>query len=591
MPGSLSVVAELETYLDILYGGLEGYVYSPVLNRLDNRWVQKFFRWPKQREELISWITFVSVQFDVYIAPALFREKSARKDSALGAQVVWLEFDGQEQVDLTGLPEPSIRICTSSETHVHLYWKTDFLPPSIIESINRKLTYHLEADSSGWDIVQVLRPPNTYNWKRNLPVTMSSLPSTGAVGIAVTAEVFDFLKEPPPVISIDDVSIIPDALDVIASYSIPNHVRQLITQKTPPKGLRSTQLMQLGYALAELGMHHDEILSILLIADDRIEKFKGRSDQLIRLAEVASIALNKYTSNFAAPLYSPVELLETDFKLFSHWGHFVPVMGNIIVAGAPGVGKTQFSIQAACHIILERDFIGYGTQLGDGGKIIFFSLEMPAPGIQWIVKNQWESFTDIEKAILAEHLVFAIPTESLSFDQIERVLREIQPAGVMFDSLSSLSLEDMSSEKESKALAEWDRHLRHSYECFTWYVHHNRKATADNKSALGLSDLYGSYIYGAKWDSVLMLAKDKFYPAKTRYGKEVPLGIQRVDFMFQLNELEPPEQHGTQIGQLKTPKDISGQPTHSLETKSASPPETSATEPKPDIFGYGNHSH
>ena len=70
-----------------------------------------------------------------------------------------------------GLPAPTMLIQSGLPNHLHVYWKVerteDYQP---IEAINRQLAYLLKADSSGYDCNQVLRPPDTWNFKRDLPV-------------------------------------------------------------------------------------------------------------------------------------------------------------------------------------------------------------------------------------------------------------------------------------------------------------------------------------------------------------------------------------------------------------------------------------
>jgi hypothetical protein len=63
----------------------------------------------------------------------------------------------------------------------------------------------------------------------------------------------------------------------------------------------------------------------------------------------------------------------------------------------------------------------------------------------------------------------------------------------------------LSSEKETKAIFELDSRLRAAHGCFTWYIHHNRKAQADNKRPNKLADIYGSVHITSKPSTVITL--------------------------------------------------------------------------------------
>lgn len=168
-------VDDLDVYLDVLFDGLEGYVYSPIKGV---EFEQHWFSWPQERSSLKKHISDKTADGDVYISPAVYSTKRATKDAIKKIQCVWLEFDGTEQIDFRAVAIPNLIVQTSFSSHVHCYWrvgKADFLS---IEDTNRRLTYHLNADGSGWDATQLLRPPTTINHKRDLPVVLAHRDST-----------------------------------------------------------------------------------------------------------------------------------------------------------------------------------------------------------------------------------------------------------------------------------------------------------------------------------------------------------------------------------------------------------------------------
>ena len=161
---------DLSKFLNFLYEDQKGYIYvaskgeiNPATSKPD--WKQEFFSWPSSQQEIEDYIKTNSLEKDVYLAPAIFKGKQALKSRVKGSNVVWVEFDGQEQIDFDslGIPQPDCIIQSSSPTHLHCYWKIPFSTTDVVEGINRRLTYYLEADSSGWDANQVLRPPSSKN--------------------------------------------------------------------------------------------------------------------------------------------------------------------------------------------------------------------------------------------------------------------------------------------------------------------------------------------------------------------------------------------------------------------------------------------
>ncbi len=165
---------DLEKYIDFLYEGQHGFVYSPI--KKPDEWVSEFFAWPAERTKLLDHIRINGSDADIYICPSLFTKKEAKKDSFKSSKVVWVEFDGKEEISFKDVPEPNLIVQTSSDTHVHCYWEIEQINSSeSIDEINRRLTYYLQADSSGWDSTQLLRPPTTKNFKRSKQGTVPVL--------------------------------------------------------------------------------------------------------------------------------------------------------------------------------------------------------------------------------------------------------------------------------------------------------------------------------------------------------------------------------------------------------------------------------
>lgn len=166
---------DIEAFLDFLYGKTSGYVYSPT--KVPGEFAKNFFKWPDQRPDLVRHI-IANNQKNTYIAPALFRDgTSAQIENVLGSNVVWADFDGNSpsdsQLAKLGIPAPSLRVQSSVPGNEHLYWKFEQFETDLLtfQDLNRSIAYAADADSSGWDGNQVLRPVGSVNHKRKEPLT------------------------------------------------------------------------------------------------------------------------------------------------------------------------------------------------------------------------------------------------------------------------------------------------------------------------------------------------------------------------------------------------------------------------------------
>lgn len=539
---------DLRRFLYTLYGDNAGFVYSPIKTP-DGQWVQHFNHWPMEIASLEDWILTNGQESDVYISPSLFREKSAKKEYVIGTNTVWLEFDGQEELDLHSVPEPTARIQTSKEHHEHLYWSIPTSPVEVVEDINRRLTYHLEADSSGWDVNQVLRPPGTFNYKSNPPLPVKVVSFSGK---KYDLKSFDEVPAAPPLVNIETLAKLPHPEDVMSTHALPKELYELIVGGVDaPKGYRSTLLMHIGYKLAESGLNHQEIVAMLLFADEHVKKFHGRTDQLLRLAEIASIAINKVQTTPIVPVYDLAEFMALDLVFFSHWGDLLPNAGNLLLFGPPGVGKTSIAIQLMIALALNEDMFGEKVNFTEEKPLLFLSLEMPSPGFQKFLQGLLLHYPKNVQAKAASKIRIAAPGTRIPQGEIEKLIESINPSGVFFDTLSSMSQGRMSDEEEAQRLTNWDAELRSNYGFFTWYNHHNRKANADNKNPTKGQDVYGSYIYNAKFDSVISLhsvhsnnyTRWWFSPTKTRYGAEKVIELVRHDIYFAPKDLSIQKAH------------------------------------------------
>lgn len=492
---------ELEQYTEFVYGELTGYVYAPIKKSPDV-WEPKFYHWPEQRQEFHDWIrtngSDPKVQA-VYISPAVYKEPRATKDSIKHVQVAWVEFDGQEQIEFSKLgAPPNLIVQTSDSTHLHAYWKVDTNKPEIVEDINHRLTYFLDADTSGWDVTQILRPPNSWNRKPEYPEPFQVKLRSFIPGVWET-KTFDkapIVEQRSPTVPVEELL---DYKQVLKEAQLPLSLYRRVNSEKVKQGSRSEFLMKVAYDLVEERLEHLQVVTLLAHVDERVGKFTGRSDRMLRLTQIADVAFHRLAIEYQTVLYTLEDVLHHTDDLtwvFPGWLH---TSGFAILTSAPGVGKTQLCMQLATQLIANQPFLGKRAFTKREEKILFLSFEMDVRSLKYIISHQSKEWGELD------HGRIRILDEQLPFNELEALVEEQQPTVIILDSLSEILGDSSDSNAEAKFAMRWIKKIRRRYNCAFIAIHHNRKANDNNKKPNKLSDLYGSFMFAKDADTVLNL--------------------------------------------------------------------------------------
>ena len=556
----------LGNFYDYLWGDNEGWVYLPTKNIKTDEWDKVMFEWPKHKSHIIKHTLAKSAEGkDVYVAPVLFTEARPIKDNVKGSNFIWVDFDGNAPSQWTSetvaapedVPEPSLRVLSSTEGHEHTYWKLDEFTTDIgfIENINRAFAYKLEADTSGWDAGQVLRPPHTTNYKHNLPVVVIA-----AREKTFSRSEFKAFKQVKQLVS-ENIKIeeVPDITKVIAKHTWDDHHFDLFMKPSIEEGKRSSALMSLGYFGAEIGMSDEEIYSVLINADDRWGKFKNRNDRKKRLLDIINKARQKHPvglntnegllrgllSDGADVTKQPKyvfgfdEFNKTDIHIEWVIEGLLEKKGMGVVVSGPGVGKTQWSLQFAIACTLGKEFLIWKPK--SRHKILFFSLEMNHAALKWFTTQMAEAYSGAELAELDRNLKIVPLGEVLPLDHeegrkfLEALLDEYKPDGIILDSMGKVTNSSLSNEEIIKSLNAYYGRVRNKYDTFLWFIHHNRKATDNNKKPKELGDVYGNQYIAAETSVAVNLWKNQdgsieVSTIKNRLAPEIkPFNIVRED--------------------------------------------------------------
>lgn len=477
--------------------------------------IRKYFNWPEQREQVLGSVLSNRDHYDVYFCPSLFLEIKTKegglKENIKGSRCFWVDFDGNspDWSTIIDIPQPSIIIQSSTEDRTHCYWLSEaFNDPETIESINRRVAYGLKSDSSGWDCNQLLRPPCTYNHKRERHTRL--IRNTGEFVDPIRFEVF---PEPTDVqassVAIEEA--LPAVEGVIFKYAIPDRARNLFLNGRPDSD-RSTALVELGYCFAELGCKPEEIMSVLLSADKRWGKFSERKDGQQRLDEILAKVISKHpvsaTNERVLESLGLRSLLATEVELEWVWDDRLQKGGYFLLTGPPAVGKTQLSNRVAINMAQGKPFLGKNLL---PQRFAYFSLEMGLVDIKYFLSKQCEGMTAEELDILEQNFRIFPLGEPLYLNNT-KVKREVEAIikgegfdGAFFDSMGSTTEDDLSKADVAKPLMDWNDHVRQELNIWTFWIHHHRKAVAGNKKPNKLSDVYGNQVITARATTVVCM--------------------------------------------------------------------------------------
>lgn len=503
--------AELSEFFDFLFGDQTGFVYSPTKNPVTDGFEQYFFEWPREKKALIDHVNRYTSTHEVYYGPALFSTRDATKDSFLGTNVVWAEFDGVLPLSLINVPEPSIKIQSSTAGHEHWYWKLEYFvrDQEIVETISQRLTYHLKADLSCWNANRVLRPPGTLHHESAKKTQLKRFdPRTH------TLQTFATLPELPiKLLGIGDIHAIPETFPIIAKYRFSEEAIELFRSKAVKKGHRSSALTKLAHFCMEMGMTNAETLSMLYNADERWRKYAGRKDQKERLLGIINYARSLHPVDPVAEapssifrVYSFEEFMATELQVEWVIPELLHKKGLLSLSGPAGIGKSQISLRFAEKIAKGEKFLKW--DIPNPLRNIFVSMEMSHEELKYFM----EMMAMKENELLKQNMQIMPLGASIRLNnksaqrELNKVIEKHQPEGIIFDSFGVAVGEDISSDKIIFETLDYiHRTLRLEYGLFVWFIHHPRKEQIGNKKPNKLDDLHGSGYFGRAVSTAISL--------------------------------------------------------------------------------------
>lgn len=514
---------KLDEFFTFMFGDTEGFAYSPTLHPVTKDWEQYFFKWPEEKEELINHVRRFSSTHEIYYAPALYSRRAADKDAFLGTWFVWTEFDGTLPNNLQNVPEPSIKIQSSTAGHEHWYWKLNYFISDIdaVQQISKRLTYYLQADLSVWNANRVLRPPDTIHHESSQQTSILRWDHR-------TYGVEDFSRLPEVEAALlgedDNIGEIPEALDVIFKYPFSEEDARFFKLKEIKPGHetgsgkgRSAALTRLGHICAEMGMSTVESLALLQHADNRWGKYSKRRDQKHRLLGIINYARAKHPidpieAELETPLrvYTLQDFMSQPRKIDWIVEGFIHRKGLMVTFGPAGVGKSQLLLRACEALTTGEKFLKWPVVKPI--KMLYISLEMPDEELDSFI-NTMKIMDNPNPLVRTNFMVMPLGLSiklgsGLAKQHLNYVVEKFQPDGIIIDSFLKAVGEDINNTKVVVDVIDYvDTYLRLKYGCFVWFIHHPRKGQPSNKRPDKLDDMFGAGYLGYSATNVFTLWK------------------------------------------------------------------------------------
>lgn len=357
--------------------GKTGYVF--ISQRVKGKWKDNPLEFDPNSDKQINEIRkfmkdLENLSGDLYWCPNIFTQPHRRREYVSQGKFLYADLDAVDPREIDEHLRPTIAWKSSKHRYQALWELKSPLEASQLEEINRRLTYTLQADKSGWDLTQVLRIPGTMNYKYQPPEKGILLWDDGP--IYKLDDLLPYLTEVEANI-ISEEQRMATFIRLLSKYKkrIPHRIYQLL--QYPPKevnkrvGKRSDILWSIEHELIKAQIPLDDIVELIRLS--AWNKYRGRRDEQKRIyTEVSKIyeaLVAGETSGKSSTENINVELLDsiTVVKPISEyetqeinwlWYPYIPKGGITILDGDPGVGKTYLSLALVAHLSIGSPLPG-----------------------------------------------------------------------------------------------------------------------------------------------------------------------------------------------------------------------------------------
>ncbi len=435
------------------------------------KWDDKFFT--RSQFKTVRQYIEGNLNKDMYWCPHGFSKPRRLKEYAVLPQLLWADLDEVDPSEIK--PMPSIAWQSSPGRYVGL-WMTD---KEITEELNRRLTYMLEADLGGWDLTQVLRVPNTTNYKYKSTPKVKVLWSDGpSYKIREIEKLLPKDQEPEPSFG--------EAIKVFKRYEkkLGGFARREILNGKPKTGKRSEVLWRLNNDCIEAGMSTDEAFTLLRVSP--WNKFAGRrnGDKQLRreLDKVVSQKLEtapitaREDADSERFLFTPIEDVEEEAVEWI-WYPYLARGELTILEGDPGLGKSYLAEMIGMHIVDGKRLPTVRAHKAVKGKVAYFDTENSAGTVtkRRLVDNGCRNM----KNYFQEEQFFMVDEED-ALDEVYEALETLRPDLVVFDTINTyIGRADTHKASETQQALSYFSEIAKRFNCSVMVVRHLTKSTKD----------------------------------------------------------------------------------------------------------------
>ena len=389
------------------WGKQSGYCFFPWIDgNADSREVRiqsyhegPAFLWPRDKGKIVDHLDN-HIDDDLYWCPSLFEKPVRQLEYAMDEHALWADLDEIDPREIKDYP-PTIAWETSPG-HYQALWIImggDMQGASWMGYENQRLTYHLDADKSGWDTTQLLRIPGRANHKFNYwsngtrSVPGKILWTNGRRWLP------DEFNELPPVAGTSQItSILEGEIEKVDRREVWGRVRLKVSGRVrdfyrarETSGDRSDVLWQMERDLADAGCTVVEIVA--LVKETVWNKYDGRQDEVKRLTIEAAKAVELR----AEPTTDPNDMPEPQ-NIMDALANISPpqwlVKGILtkgscgFIAGQPKVHKSWFGLDLALSVSEGMPFLEH-FRVAEPGPVLYIQEEDSIHTIASRFRKMW----------------------------------------------------------------------------------------------------------------------------------------------------------------------------------------------------------
>ena len=368
-------------FLELVLGTGAGYATIVTKDGKGVPTVQKFFSYPDELEEMVSYTEKFSDQ-DVYFSPIVYYEQRRIRENAKSVSVVYSDADTCHPSNFR--IEPSVSVETSKDRW-HCYWVLDGeADPQRVANIAKKIAYaHRDqgCDVSGWNPTKLLRVAGTSNLKYDESFTVSATTTGTVYSLEEIEEGYKDVQVDsiPELANLPMPQQTPELIKVLSKISSNRELLSLYMEEPSPNADMSKMLWRLELELFRQGLTAEEVFTVAKNAKCNKYHHPGRPKRLDADGDLWR-EVQRAQQSYALP-QNTVEPLEDEKADFEKKIDFLSASERELVAESPTFvdkycewagkktdGAVEYQI-AGAFTILSAAFSDIGAAAPKYGKM------------------------------------------------------------------------------------------------------------------------------------------------------------------------------------------------------------------------------